>query len=1332
MAPPAVLQNVPFPEKLKTEGNLANNWKRFLRAWSSYEVASRVKEQDEKIRAATLQACMGEDAQEIMDGLQFENETDRQDADKIIDVMKNYCLGETNETYERYIFFSRNQESEEKIDSYVAVLRNLVKTCSFQNLEEGLLRDRIVMGIRDNGTRKKLLTISKLELKKCIEICRANETTDRQLSSIACTAEAENKIHKLSLKKSGYKGNKSSTSRNQGAQPKSDAFSCLFCGGHHAMRRELCPAYGKICSKCKGKNHFAIKCNASKRRIYAVSEGWEPNYESEEEDEEEEFEDIDCVQEKIEINAVKTNRVCAQMLLSGKSVSFQLDTGASTNLINEQHVNTNSVVPTAKTLVMWNKAELKPLGETRLMMVNPKNNKRYRVNFVVVKQNLMPLLGANAVEQMGLISINRDHFCEVAKVETSIIDDYAEVFDGKLGNLPGKAHFVVDDSVVPVVSPNHNVPVSLKSDLKNCLKSMVDNDVIEPVDKPTEWVNNIVITKKKDGSLRVCLDPRPLNKALKRERYQLPVLDDVLPSLSQAKIFTTFDLQSGYWHVKLDEESSDLTTFSTPFGRFKWKRLPFGASVSSEMFQKRLYQAIGDLEGVLCIADDILLYGVGSSTEDAFNDHEMKMKKLLERCRDVGIKLNKSKMKLRQESVVFMGHVLTTEGLKPDEEKIKAVVEMPKPTDVEGVRRLNGFVNYLAKFLPKLSDVTEPIRQLTRKDVPFIWSSRQETAFREIKELVTAAPLLQYYDVNKELTIQCDASQSGLGATMMQEGKPIAFASRALTDTETRYAQIEKELLAIVYSLEKFYQYTYGRFVTVRSDHKPLEAIMKKPLMRASKRLQGMMLRLQKFDIEVRYQKGKEMYIADTLSRAFLPSATPGPQDDLEQVHMSSFLPITERRLNIIKVATEQDETMQRLKSVIVNGWPEEKGDVPLSVTPYFSFRDELTITDGIILKGNRVVIPSVLRKEMKDKIHSSHLGAESCIRRARESLYWPNMAADIKDVVTSCSICRSVESANQKETLMNHDVPERPWAKVGTDLFSLNQKDFLITVDYFSSVFEVDRLHSTTSASVIKKLKNHFSRYGSPEVLISDNGPQYSSDEFSRFAMNWDFEHRPSSPGNSQANGKAESAVKIAKNIIKKAIKSGQDVFMAILDYRNTPTQGMETSPTQRSLGRRTRTLLPTSEKLLRPSGMDCSATKSAIKRGQERQKKYFDSRCKDLVALQEGDLVRMKPLVKGKHEWAKGYVAKRLDQRSYEVETEHGTLRRNRVHLKRSNEKTSETETADKPKPDIPIASETFKQIREEFDKSTTKIPTDSDNNNPLTTRSGRVVKKPSKYSD
>ncbi|KAK3729275.1 hypothetical protein QZH41_000300 [Actinostola sp. cb2023] len=388
-----------------------------------------------------------------------------------------------------------------------------------------------------------------------------------------------------------------------------------------------------------------------------------------------------------------------------------------------------------------------------------------------------------------------------------------DLFNDEIGTLPGEVKLTVIEDATPVVCPPKRLPVEIK--------------------------DQMTVATKKSGELRICLDPRSLNKVLKREHYQLPVLEDTLHDLAKAKLFSKLDLKHGYWHCVLDEPSSILTTFATPFGRYKWKRLPFGLSVSSEIFQKRLIQALEGLPSTTTIADDILLYGKGEQEKDAEKDHDDNLTKLLERCQEKGIRLNKGKAVLKVKQLDFMGHLVTSEGLKPDPNKVEAIVKLQTPTDKQGVERLNGAVNYLAKFLPKLSQVMAPIRQLTHKDVEWHWDAVQDRAFEEIKQLVTQAPVLAYYDPQKELVIQCDASSKGLGAVLLQEERPVAYASRCLTDAETRYATIEKEMLAVVFALEKWHQFTYGRAVQVCTDHKPLVSINQKSLDKAPRRLQG-------------------------------------------------------------------------------------------------------------------------------------------------------------------------------------------------------------------------------------------------------------------------------------------------------------------------------------------------------------------------------------------------------------------------------------------------------------------------------------------------------------
>ena len=523
-----------------------------------------------------------------------------------------------------------------------------------------------------------------------------------------------------------------------------------------------------------------------------------------------------------------------------------------------------------------------------------------------------------------------------------------------------------------------------------------------------------------------------------------------------------------------------------------------------------------------------------------------------------------------------------------------------------------------------------------------------DVAFETVKKLVTQAPLLKCYDPNEELTVQCDASDKGLGAALMQNGQPVAFASTALTDPETRYAQIEKEMLAVVFALQKFDQYVYGRPVTVQSDHKSLAAISKKPLRTAPKRLQGMLLKIQKYDVMIIYKPGPEMYLADTLSREFLPT-TLNTQGEFECVNAVKLLPMTEERLEEMRASTHDDEALQQLKEVIHTGWLEEKQQLPSVLAPYLSFRDEMSVYDGLVFKGERLLIPKLMRPKMKEGIHYSHIGMNGCLRRARECMYWPGMTAELKKHIAQCEMCSKYEVKQQRETLMSHEVAERPWEKIGTDLYTIDGKEYLIIVDYFSNFWEIDNLPDTKASTVIKKLKCHFARQGIPDIVISDNGPQFACEKFASFASEWGFEHCTGSPGHQQTNGKAEAAVKDAKRLLRKTKKTKGDIYLAVLALRNSPTESMGTSPAQRLLGRRCKTQLPTTKALLRPQSVCAEAVKKETRERQARQAKYYNKGTRDLSPLEEGDVVRMRLFRLGRKEWEKATVTKRYDERSY-----------------------------------------------------------------------------------
>jgi transposase InsO family protein len=616
-----------------------------------------------------------------------------------------------------------------------------------------------------------------------------------------------------------------------------------------------------------------------------------------------------------------------------------------------------------------------------------------------------------------------------------------------------------------------------------------------------------------------------------------------------------------------------------------------------------------------------------------------------------------------------MGHRISAAGIQPDRAKVAAILDMPPPDDVHGVRRLCGMVQYLAKFLPNLASDLEPVRALTKKECEWNWTRECDEALRLVKEKVTKAPVLAFFNPNKELVLQVDSSKSGIGAVIMQDGQPIEYASRALTPSEQNWAQLEKEALALVYGLERFDQYTYGRAVRVQNDHKPLETILRKPLSQASRRVQALMMRLYRYDFRFQYVQGTQLFIADALSRAYVPN----PIDDVCVLAISSLTNIADKTRMEVQEATKKDPGMQVLLRVIREGWPERKNDVPECVRMYFDVRDTLSEQDGVVLKGERILVPQALRNEMRKRLHAAHLGYDSMLRRARELLFWPGMAQDIKQTADSCEACQQMKPCNQKETLIQHGESPRPWMKVGTDLFECDGRAYLLTVDYYSSFIEVDYLTGTTANDVITKLQGQFARYGIPAEIVSDQGPQYTSAQFQQMTEEWGITHTMSSPGHHQSNGKAEAAVKTVKHMLYKCLQNNSNPYMAMLELRNTPMQDTGLSPTQMMFGHFTRTRLPA----VNDGEVNKKQSAEAKKKRRRRRrtvKKCYNKQAKDLTTLSAGQTVFFQH-VPGQR-WRKGTIRSRDGDREYIVEGDNGGVyQRNRVHMRPTSIKSTPT---------------------------------------------------------
>lgn len=866
--------------------------------------------------------------------------------------------------------------------------------------------------------------------------------------------------------------------------------------------------------------------------------------------------------------------------------------------------------------------------------------------------------------------------------QTQLVTSYKDNFEG-LGNVGQPVHLTLDPKVTPCHAGIHRVPVAKLEKVKAQLDAMVKCGKLKKVDQPTNWCSNMTVREKTrpDGTtkIRLCLDPsQTLNKAIIIPRYQIPTIQEILPRLSRKKhkTFSIFDALDGFTQVALTDESSLLTTMHTPWGRYCWLRLPYGVSCAPEEFQLRMHEALEGLHDVYCIADDILVVGQGDTVEEANRNHDLNVLALMKRARDKHLKFNPQKIQFKLSQITFMGHVISNLGVTPDPNKVKAISAMPAPTDKQGVMRFCGMVNYLNTFCPNLSPVIKPLFDLTKQDRDFIWSDIHQEAFAQAKRLITSAPCLAYFDNNRPVTLQVDASQGGLGGALLQPNdsgdlQPVAYTSCTLRPNEELWAQIEKECLAIVSACDKWDLWIYGREVNVHTDHQPLETIFKKPLHSAPRRLQKMLMRLQRYKIKATYKKGTSLMLADTLSRAPLPTINDSKQTNFEifRLNIDSDIKnprVTSETLNDIISATANDPTLCHLIRVITTGWPSRKSELTHSLHPYWNFREELTHQDGVIYKGTQVLIPLAKRNAILQKAHAAHFGAESNIRLCKDTVFWPGMKSDIRETCRSCGKCAQFQLQNAKEPMKSQPIPEYPWQFISQDLCAFESSTYLVTTDHYSDFIEVDELENTLSTTIVAKTEAHFARHGVPETILTDNGPQFIASDFERLCHRYQTNHVTSSPYWPKGNGKSEASVKIVKRILKKSGKTG--LHEALLVYRNTPQEGHLLSPAQRSMGRRIRGLLPISTELLLPSDHTTDIVQGAIAAKRTRAKQHYDITASNpLPSLNIGDFVYAKPSPHHKSgPWLYGLVTAIPAPRSYIVETPAGLTRRNRAHLR------------------------------------------------------------------
>ena len=644
------------PAPLKLDENLALNWKAWYNAYDVYATAAGVSNKPERVQCCVFLHVAGLEAQKVFRTLNIESE-DRDKITPLIDAFREYCVGKTNITVTRYRFNSYNQ-STEQMDTYIRELQNRISYCDYDEIEDSMLCDRLVSGVRSDILRDRLLQTPNLGLTQCLDMCRLSEHNAAQLSGN--TDNNESAVDAISrpmgrgaqyARATRRAGTPPDTAPAQAANWSGGRIQCPRCGYKHI--RGQCPATGKECTSCKKVGHFYKMCITRKAKMAPVDAiEVDPNNIPEDEAESSESDEELFVGEVADERG--TGLWYKTMMVDAEAIRFKLDSGSDANIIPRKvfdRLQNKTLKPSKCNLVTYSGERFRPEGETTLTI------RGEALRFQVTSKG-GPILGTDACVLLKLIeridALDEEDI-SLSKDADNLVNTYADVFKG-LGTIMVNAKIHIDKTITPIVDPPRRIPHAIASNVKKELDKMIRLGVITEQVEPTPWVSSITIVKK-PNKIRICLDPTKLNRAIKRGQHPTKTIEEVIAKTSGAKYFSVIDANKGYWQIKLDVESSKLTTFNTPWGRYRYTRLPFGIKTAGDIFIYEMGKILGGLKGVDVITDDILVYG------KTIQEHNNRLETVLKRAREVNLRLNPEKSVICKSTVNYVGTHSHQKGL---------------------------------------------------------------------------------------------------------------------------------------------------------------------------------------------------------------------------------------------------------------------------------------------------------------------------------------------------------------------------------------------------------------------------------------------------------------------------------------------------------------------------------------------------------------------------------------------------------------------------------------------------------------------------------------------
>ncbi|UYV79403.1 K02A2.6-like [Cordylochernes scorpioides] len=672
-----------------------NEWPKWRKRFERYLVVSGMKKKEEADKIDLFMYLMGDRADDIFRTFKFEKEEEATKIDSVLKAFDSHFCVIKNIIYERAKFNSRIQEDREPVDEFITSLYKLADSCEFEGLYEQLIRDRIVVGVRDKALSERMQLDSELTLEKAVKMVRQQEAVRQQQVDLQrpSTSQKVNQVKFNSKKQSPKQQQQPSRKKEKSAKTRS---RCPKCGGFTHREGQACRAEGqKSVEDSSNLDNDEVECR---------------------------------------------RRWTAEIQVNGKKVKFKLDSQADVTCVPlclfKKIMGQQRLVESDINLRATEFSELQTVG----MFISALRNGNYEIKekIYVIRRLSEPLLSRRACELLNLA-----RRIEVVATRINPIKEFPEVFEG-LGQIGNPYEIKLKPGAKPyAVHTPRRVPIPLMEKLKTRLEELEKAGIIAQVNIATEWCAPPVIAGKPNGDIRLCVDLSRPNEHVQREVHPMPVVEHMLGQLGEARFFSKLDANSGFHQIPLSPDCQHLTTFITPFGRYKYCRMPFGISLAPEYFQKVMSIILQGMDGVMCYLDDILIFASDSKTHDRI------LRLVLRKLKEAKVTLNKAKCVFGVPRINFLGHILDEDGIRPDPAKIEAVAKMPAPTDVHGVRRFLGMVNHLGRFVENLSEIVAPLNQLLVKGQDFVWDCSQERAFRKLKELLTTQPILAAYDVRK-------------------------------------------------------------------------------------------------------------------------------------------------------------------------------------------------------------------------------------------------------------------------------------------------------------------------------------------------------------------------------------------------------------------------------------------------------------------------------------------------------------------------------------------------------------------------------------------------------